>query len=254
MAVTPDALTATLPTGTGPFPGLARPAIAPSFRRRQHCLRLPMPAADEELDLIRNQVIMLLLDDSGSMFHPEADQEGIRYIAAESVVSLLRQIGVLALGIIHWGSFCPADLLLRPTTPRDIRRVDIALRMPKSSLGGTNLPRALRFAHSIVQEDVPNLAPSYLVITDGLESIGRPLEEALAELPPRSVRLLLVDRAERCEGPIEQQWRKLPLGAFIRLNASDPDDWAWAAGIALFSDLKTPYPELPDPTKRKYLR
>src|SRR5205807_2223690 len=120
-----------------------------------------------------------------------------------------------ALGIVHWGSFCPADLLLRPTTPGDIRRVDIALRMPESSLGGTYLSAALRFAHSVAQEDVPNLSPNYLVITDGLESLGRPLEDALAELPPLSVRLLLVDRAGQCDPYTEQAWRDLPLSAFV---------------------------------------
>jgi hypothetical protein len=206
------------------------------------------------LELIRGQVVMLLIDDSGSMFRPEADREGLRYIAAESVVNVLRRIGVSALGIVHWGSFCPADLLLRPTTPGDIRRVDIALRMPESSLGGTDLSAALRFAHAIAREDAPDLQPNYLVITDGLESLGRPLEDALAELPSRSVRLLLVDRAGQCDAYTEQAWRNLPLGAFLRLDTSDPDDWAWAAAVALFSNIGPSYPRLPDPSAREYLR
>lgn len=247
-------LTATLPSATGPFLGTTRPVIAPRFRRRQRCLRLSIPAKAEDLELIEGQVVMLLLDDSGSMFQPEADREGLRYIAAESVVDLLRRMGVSALGVVHWGSRCPADLLLRPTTPGDIRSVDMALRMPESSLGGTDLSFALRFAHSVVQEDVPNLLPNYLVITDGLESLGGPLEDALAELPPRSVRLLLVDRAGQCDASTEQAWRNLPLSAFLRLDASDPDDWAWAAAIALFAGIGTSYPELPDPSAREYLR
>lgn len=247
-------LTATLPKASGPFPGFVRPAVAPKFRRRQRCLRLSIPDRTEDLELIRGWLVMLLVDDSGSMFRPEADQEGLRYIAAESVVDLLRRIGVSALGVVHWGGFCPSDLLLRPTTPEDIRRLDLALRVPESSLGGTDLPSALRFAQSVAQEDVPELSPNYLVITDGLESVGKPLEEALAELPPRSVRLLLVDRAGQCDANTDQAWQNLPLGAFVRLDASDPDHWAWASAVALFANLGTPYPGLPDLSARGYLR
>ena len=248
------ALTAQLPTATGPFLGAIRPAGVPSFRSRRHCVRLSIPVGARTLELARGQVVMLLLDDSGSMFRPETDLEGLRYTAAESVVDLLRRIGVSSLGIVHWGSSCPEDLLLRPTTPNDVRRVDKALRMPESSLGGTNLAAALQFAQSVVQEDTPNLAPDYLVITDGLESLGKRLEDALADLPPRCVRLLLVDRAGRCDIAAERAWRNLPLGAFIRLDADDSDDWAWAAAVALFSEIETPYPELPHLTAREYLR
>jgi hypothetical protein len=248
-----SALTAKLPTATGPFPGTIRPAAAVKFRRRQRCLQLPAPLGID-LSLFSSQVVMLLIDDSGSMYQPDADREGLRYIAAESVVNLLRRIEVSALGIAHWGSYCPADLLLRPTAPQDVRRIDLALRMPESSLGGTELSATLRFVHSIVHEDVPDLAPNYLVITDGLESVGRSLENTLAELPPRSVRLLLVDRAGRCDAQLEQRWRNLSLGAFIRLDADDPDDWAWAAAVALFSDLGIKYPVLSDKSARKYLR
>lgn len=247
-------LTSTLPKASGPFPGSTRPAVAPRFRRRQRCLRLPVPGRTEDLESIRGWLVMLLLDDSGSMFRPEADQEGLRYVAAESVVNLLRRIGVSALGVVHWGSFCPADLLLRPTTPADIRGIDLALRMPQSSLGGTDLPSALRFAHSVAQEDVPHLVPNYLVITDGVESIGKRLHDAIARLPPRSVRLLLVDRAGNCDPNTEQAWRALPLTAFVRLDATDPDDWAWSAAVALFANLRTPYPSLPAVSAREYLR
>jgi hypothetical protein len=254
MSPTLSTLTAKLPTATGPFLGTTRPMGSPSFRSRRRCLRLSIPVWAGDLELIKGQVVMLLLDDSGSMFRPKTDLEGLRYIAAESVVDLLRRMGVASLGIVHWGSYCPEDLLLRPTTPSDIRRVDKELRMPESSLGGTNLAAALQFAQSVVQQDAPNLAPDYLVITDGLESLGERLEDALANLPPRCVRLLLVDRTGQCDAATERAWRDLPLGAFIRLDASDPDDWAWAAAVALFSDVGTSYPELPDLAAREYLR
>lgn len=246
-------LTAKLPSATGPSLGTPRPTMAVVFRRRQRCLQLPIPA-EIDLPAIRSQVVMLLIDDSGSMFRPEADQGGLRYVAAESVVDLLRRIDVSALGIVHWGSYCPADLLLRPTTPHDIRGIDIALRMPTSSLGGTDLSGALRFAHSIAGEDAPNLTPNYLVITDGLESVGRPLESTLAKLPPASVRVLLVDRAKKCDAQMEQQWRSLPLSAFLRLDTDDPDDWAWKAAVALFSNIGVTYPSLPDTSSREYFR
>jgi hypothetical protein len=249
----PDALSARLPGATGPFPGATRPATALKFRRRQRCVSLSIPSG-VDLAPVRGQVVMLLIDDSGSIFRPEADLEGLRYIAAESVVNLLRRMGVSAVGVVHWGSYCPADLLLRPTTPRDVRRVDMALRMPASSLGGTDLSMALRFAHFVAQEDTPELTPNYLVITDGLESLGRSLENTLAKLPPRSVRVILVDRAGKCDDRMEQRWRNLPLSAFLRLDASDPDDWAWATAVALFSDIGITYPELPDPSAREYLR
>src|SRR5260370_38484367 len=97
------ALTAKLPTATGPFLGTTRPAGVPSFRRRRRCLRLSIPVWAGDLELTRGQEVMLLLDDSGSMFRPETDLGGLRYIAAESVVDLLRRIGVTTLGIIHLG-------------------------------------------------------------------------------------------------------------------------------------------------------
>jgi von Willebrand factor type A domain len=196
---------------------------------------------------------MLLIDDSGSMFRPEADQDGLRYAAAASVVDLLRRLDVAALGVLHWGSYCPADLLLRPTTPQNVRGTDMALRMPSSPLGGTDLSGALRMAHSVTQEDVPHLQPNYLVITDGLESLGRSLQNAVTQLPDRSVRVLLVDRAGKCDSYSEQRWRQLSLGAFLRLVASDPDDWAWAAAVALFAGIGTAYPAIPDLSDRKYL-
>jgi hypothetical protein len=246
-------LTAKLPSATGPSLSVVRHTAAPKFRRRQRCVQLPIPTGID-LTSVSGQVVMLLIDDSGSMFHPEADRQGLRYIAAESVVNLLRRIDVPALGIVHWGSYCPADLLLRPTTPHDIRRLDIALRMPPSPLGGTDLSEALRFAHSVAQEDMPGLVPNYLVITDGLESVGRRLENELSELPPRSVRVLLVDRAGKCGNRVEQQWRDLPLSIFLRLDTDDPDDWAWAAAVAVFANMTIKYPELPHPSSRKYLR
>lgn len=261
-----DALTATLPTAIGPFPGTtwptttgpfpetSRPSGIPRFRSRQCCLRLSPPVWSHDPELAKAQVVMLLLDDSGSMFRPETDQEGLRYIAAESVVDLLRRIGVSSLGVVHWGSSCPRDLVLRPTTPNDVRQIDKALRMPESSLGGTNLAIALQFAQSVAQKDVPNLKPNYLVITDGLESVGQSLEDALAELPSRSVRVLLIDRAGQCDAATERAWRSLPLGTFLRLTTSDPDDWSWSAAVALFSDVTGSYPELADPSARKYLR
>ena len=260
-----NALTAKLLTATGPFPGTAwpttgpfpetaRPSGIPRFRSRQRCLRLSPPVGSHDLSLTKGQVVMLLLDDSGSMFRSETDQEGLRYIAAESVVDLLRRVGVSSLGVIHWGSSCPQDLLLRPTPPNDVRQIDKALRMPESSLGGTNLAVALQFAQSVVQNDVPDLKPNYLVITDGLESLGQSLKEALAELPSRSVRVLLIDRAVQCDAATERAWRSLPLGAFFRLATSDPDDWSWSAAVALFSGVSASYPELPDPSQREYLR
>lgn len=250
--ISPGSLTANLPVATGPFQGSVRPPTAFTFRKRRRCLRLPI-FDGMDVTSVKGQAVMLLIDDSGSMFRPEADLGGLRYTAAASVADLLRRLDVAAMGILHWGSYCPADLLLRPTTPMNVRSVDMALRMPASPLGGTDLAAALRHAHSVAQQDVPHLLPSYLVITDGLESLGRSLEKTLAVLPPRSVRVLLVDRAGRCDRYMEQRWRELPLSSFIRLDANDPDEWAWASAVALFANLQTAYPELPEPSQRRYL-
>ena len=248
----PEPLTADLPVATGPFPGVTRRQTAFTFRKRRRCIQLPLPNG-VDLTSLAGQAVMLLIDDSGSMFMPGADKDGLRYTAAASVADLLRRLDVAALGVVHWGSYCPADLTLRPTTPMNVRGVDMALRAPASPLGGTNLSAALQYAHAVAQLDVPHLMPNYLVITDGLESVGRSLEKTLAILPSRSVRVLLVDRAKKCDHHTEQRWRSLPLSAFLRLDANDPDEWAWAAAVALFANLQTAYPHLPGQTQRKYL-
>ena len=71
-----------------------------------------------------------------------------------------------------------------------------------------------------------------LLITDG-QDLGTGLEQALGQLPARSVHLILVDPSGDCWGQ-EAAWRELPWGSFTRLESlSDRKRLAWESGTVI---------------------
>lgn len=175
---------------------------------------------DEIARLARRTVTLYLPDDSGSMYGTFGDPTGIRYAAARSLDRLQRQSGGGLAGVVHWGTDAPMDMVTRPVDVKKCRRViEKALVIPPS-LGGNDLPAALRRAAEILPNNGDYL-PLIFVISDGIEDVTDETHEAVAGLPPSSVHLLLLDRSNWCSGEMEEAWRSVAFGSFTRLEHLD---------------------------------
>lgn len=170
---------------------------------------------------------LFLMDDSGSMYGQWGDATGIRYAAAQSLTNLMRRSGGGRVGVVHWGSDAPEAQLL-PLT--DIRRhskaISRALQVPPT-LGGNNLPRALDRAHQLLAIERPSAVPVVFVLTDGCEDLSADLTTPLQRLPESCVHVLLVDRSNGCGPALEDEWNRLPLGSFRRLDHLRTDHLAF---------------------------
>lgn len=160
-------------------------------------------------------------DDSGSMYGPFGDALGVRYAAAKSLVALQRRSGGGKAGVIHWGSGAPASLA---TAPVDVTKgkhtLDKALTIPPT-LGGNDLPAALRRTAEILLPLEPDEIPLVFVITDGIEAVTTATHDAVAALPAGCVHLLLVDRSNGCTPGMELDWATVAFGSFTRLTHLD---------------------------------
>jgi hypothetical protein len=206
-------------------------------------LRLPLPIGWEssrisEVDLI------LAPDDSGSMYGPGGDEHGIRRAVALSQVGLLRR-GPRGsrVGVAHWGSEAPAERALGLTDPR---RHPLRVRRKLAigpSLGGTNLAAGLARSRELLGGSGPGRLPVVLVLTDGLQDPDASVEQELAELPERSVHILLIDPQNYCTAELEQAWQALPFGSFTRLDLDNTAlSWQAAEILANTVGLHMPAP------------
>ena len=110
-------------------------------------------------------------------------------------------------------------------------------------LGGTNPAAALARVRQIVPPPGADQTLAVLLLTDG-QDLGEGLERGLAELPPRSVHLILADPSGDCFGQ-ESAWRALPWGSFTRLeNLRDHKRVAWESGAVLARSIGLELPRL----------
>lgn len=162
-----------------------------------------------------------LIDHSGSMYGTWGDPTGIRCAAAESVIRLQRRTGGGRAVIVPWGSTAPAEMVTGPIeVKRGLKTLKHALVIPPT-LGGNDLPAALRRAREILAQPTPDQAYLIYVITDGIEPVTTDMHDAVAALPPRSVHLCLVDRSNGCTPDMEADWATVAFGSFTRLNHLD---------------------------------
>ncbi|MBB3602769.1 hypothetical protein FHT40_002430 [Mycolicibacterium sp. BK556] len=169
-------------------------------------------------------------DDSGSMYGSFGDPTGIRYAAAQSMVGLQRRSGGGEAGVVHWGSDAPVELVTSLVdVGRGRRLLDKALQIPPT-LGGNDLPAALRRVSEVLAGTSRGDIPLVFVISDGIEAVTTDTHAAIAALPRNSVHMLLVDRSTGCTEEIEKDWATVAFGSFTRLP--DLDTTAMAMSLA----------------------
>jgi hypothetical protein len=222
-----------LTAGRPAHPGQAQPPRLPD---------LAGPSRPIIRQRVARAVVIFAIDGSGSV-HGQAgtDPEGARNAACLSVLDLMRRHGGGRAGVVHWGETAPADLALAPVLVRR-RRVERILSL-QPMLGGTNPAAALARVRQIVPPLGANQTLAVLLLTDG-QDLGEGLERELAQLPARSVHLILADPSGDCFGQ-ESAWRALPWGSFTRLeNLRDHKRVAWESGAVLARSIGLELPRL----------
>ncbi len=228
-------------------PPLARPQLAtgrPGHRQVQP-VRLPdLAGASQRIirQRVARAVVMFAIDGSLSV-HGAAgtDPEGARNAACLSVLDLMRRYGGRRAGVVHWGETAPADLAL-PPVPIHQRRLERMLGA-QPMLGETNPAAALARVRQIALPISADQTLAVLLLTDG-QDLGEGLECELAQLPARSVHLILADPSGNCFGQ-EAAWRALPWGSFTRLeNLCDRARVAWESGAVLARSIGLELPRL----------
>jgi hypothetical protein len=217
----------------------ARPGTAAAgYQRDARPVRLP-GLAGAPLAIIRQRIasldVIFAIDESESVHGPAGtDPSGVRKAACLSVVDLMRRYGGGRAGVIHWGDVAPASLALAPVpVHRGRLRRELELQ---PVLGGTQPVVALARVRELVGGAGSGRALAVLLITDG-QDLGSGLGPALAQLPARSVHLILVDPSGDCWGQ-ETAWLQLPWGSVTRLeNLTDRKRLAWESGAVVARSL-----------------
>lgn len=180
--------------------------------------------------LVANLDVIFAIDDSASVHGPDGtDTRGVRNAACLSVVDLMQRQGGGRAGVVHWGDTAPGSLALAPM-PVHRGRLRRGLRL-QPVLGGTQPAVALARVRTLVRIGSGRTLV-VILLTDG-QDLGSGLEQALGQLPGRSVHLILVDPSGHCWGQ-EAAWRELPWGSFTRLdNLGDPRRLALESGAVI---------------------
>ena len=143
-------------------------------------------------------------------------------------------------GVVHWGTAAPPELVLPLTDVRRKRTIEKALAIPPT-LGGNNFPGALSRGREVLG-DAEGRIPLLVTITDGIETVGADAAAELVLLPSRCVHVLLVDHSHGCGSDLEAGWSSLDLGSFTRLEVVDSARLAQQAAqiVARAADLEMP--------------
>ena len=207
-------------------------------------VRLPTPG-NWLSDLLRTLDAVLAIDDSGST--EVTDPQGVRYAAALSALNLLRLRGDATVGVVHWGSVAPAELLLPLTSTAEHGRIAKALTTPEQSLGGTNVAAGLTSAATLLAEGRSDAHPVVTILTDGIEEVGPSAALEISRLPKGCVHVVLVDPANACTADLETRWRDLGLGSFTRLDQVRTEPIAWQIAEVVARAAGTAMPPLTSP-------
>ena len=199
--------------------------------------------------------VIFASDDSGSMYGPSGDPRGVRRAAALSVVQVMASGSGGRVGVVHWGSSAPPELVLPLTAVRRTKSVNAGLEIPPT-LGGNNFPAALARAREVLEAGGggADRIPLVLAITDGIEEVGVAAEAQLRLLPPSCVHVLLVDHSHGCSSDLEAGWSALPLGSFTRLDVLDTRRMAWQAAEIVAQAVGVHMPPLLPVRKRPSLK
>jgi hypothetical protein len=202
---------------------------------------------------VRKTRVWIDPDDSGSMyFPPSGDVRGVRYAVALSLIDLMRRSGGGQAGVVHWGSYAVPELALPLVdVKRDRRRVEQALTIPMPTLGGNNLPDALRLTAELTPELAEDEQLLVFVIGDGIEAVTPDVHQTIAALPPGSVHMLLVDTARGCDPAMEAAWKACAFGTFERLDVFDTTVLAYQVADVFARSLGL---EISPPTTKKTRR
>jgi len=184
--------------------------------------------------------VIFLIDDSGSMYGFGGDNDAKRRACALSVVQLMAKGGGGRVGVVHWGSSAPEELVLPLTPVSARRRIEQALEIPPT-LGGTRLCSGLERALGMIE--TPERHVLVLVITDGLECPAENHARLVACLPPGSVHLLILDIGGGCTVTLEAAWQHVGLGSFTRLPHADNAALALETAGVLARTAGCPPPE-----------
>jgi hypothetical protein len=192
--------------------------------------------------------VIFAIDDSTSVHGPDGtDPGGARNAACLSVIDLMKRHGGGRAGVVHWGDTAPTGLALAPM-PVHRWRLQQGLRL-QPVLGGTQPAVALDRVGKLIQGTGSSRTLAVLLLTDG-QDLGVGLEQALEQLPIRSVHLLLVDPSGDCWGQ-EAAWRRLPWGSFARLgDLSDRERVACESGAIIARSIGLKLPQRTSPVPR----
>lgn len=216
-----------------------RPATAhPGRRRPARPVRLPGlvgAPASAICQRVANLDVVFAIDDSGSVHGLDGtDPGGARNAACLSVVDLMQRHGGGRAGVVHWGDTAPVSFALAPISVYR-RRLQRALRI-QPKLGGTQPTVALARVRKLIHGNSSGRTLAVLLITDG-QDLGTGLNQALRQLPARSVHIILVDPSGDCWGQ-EAAWQELPWGSFTRLESLDDHKRvAWESGAVIADSI-----------------
>jgi hypothetical protein len=209
--------------------GLMRPVMHPRLQRPAAPVYLPpLEGAPPKVIKARvgRTVVFFLFDDSGSMYGRYGDPLGVRYAVGQSVTGLMSRSGGGRAGAIHWGTHAPMEMVLRPVDVRKGKKALKAAMVVPPTLGGNDLPLALRRAAEITPPLARDEMPFYYVITDGGESVTPAMHAAILALPPRSIHVLLVDNYGICNDAMAAAWATCAFGSWTRLETFDTEQMA----------------------------
>ena len=163
---------------------------------RERPVRMPVPISQRTAAALD---VVMILDDSGSEYGPNGtDGEGLRYRGARSAVNVLAAQGIGyddRLGIVHFGDDTVSDGIFHHLDSDGLTGLQRALRVPPSSLGGTQFHAAFDAVTKF--EKAPSGRKRVVVLfTDGVASdSSQQIDASLHSLGRVSLRVFLFNRS-----------------------------------------------------------